>query len=198
MRYRELYCDLIVGIKDLKESEIPWGNVKRLYQEIITWNKLGVLQEEFSDNDINEFINDGLKDYGTYNIDPTKMYYHLIIEGDILLTGELSIKLYLIKAPGAWGRKTQNKNSLGIEKAHIVFDNYNSSISFITHLKLVFSGKYKISLNNKVTETSTAGGSCAGGIATAVSGLGAGDPKASIYYSKKKTKKSNKLPIIKR
>lgn len=57
-----------------------------------------------------------------------------------------------------------------------------------------------------VTETATAGASCAGGIATALGGLGAGDPKASIYYDKKKkddneqdeSVSEDELPIIRR
>lgn len=34
-------------------------------------------------------------------------------------------------------------------------------------------------------ETASAGGSSAGGVASMATGLGAGDPKASIYYNKK-------------
>lgn len=50
-----------------------------------------------------------------------------------------------------------------------------------------------------INETSSAGGSCAGGVATAVSGLGAGDPKASIYYSaKNKDKKKKESLLIRR
>ena len=49
-----------------------------------------------------------------------------------------------------------------------------------------------------VNETATAGGTAAGGVATANMALGAGDPAASIYYTKKKKKKEGKMPIIRR
>ncbi len=47
-----------------------------------------------------------------------------------------------------------------------------------------------------IRETSTAGGTSAGSVATVTGGLGAGDPKASIYHHK--TKKTKKLPLIRR
>jgi len=57
-----------------------------------------------------------------------------------------------------------------------------------------------------INETASCGGSSAGGVATAMSGLGAGDPAASIYYTKrkngkfssKKKKKEDKMAIIRR
>ena len=53
--------------------------------------------------------------------------------------------------------------------------------------------------NEIINETASAGGSCAGGIATAVSGLGGGDPAASIYYDTgKKKKKKKEATIIRR
>jgi hypothetical protein len=46
---------------------------------------------------------------------------------------------------------------------------------------------------SEITETTTAGGTCAGNVANAVNALGAGDPKSSIYYSAKKKKSK---PVI--
>ena len=54
--------------------------------------------------------------------------------------------------------------------------------------------RYKELMN----ETASAGGSCAGGVGTINMGLGAGDPKASIYYNSKKKDKKDKMTIIRR